>query len=255
MASPFRARDCPCYSNRQIVCLHCAKYVKEKNRVNFTECHQINYEQVYDTCIDLSFSYKPLVLCDCCAVYLKRRATGATRERYLTPAIFKSPSYRHSNCYVKAVFEETNGNLVNKRYPANIKYPQTSNVVQPVSSIVRSDSDEEPVREAMDFNFDSDEEWESFSQCDSDDDSDYDPDLQPSKAVQLKDGITQEQATNLIKYLNLPPDHAEVVFSFLKKFTYTEIGFRITKYRDRTAALRPLFKTINGVVVLTDIRG
>lgn len=105
MQSKFLSKDCVCYENRDIICLHCAKYVKQNNRRPITDFHQRNYEQVYDNLPDLTFSYKPTVFCDACAKYLQRRAEGSGRLKYLTPVIFKKPKKNHQNCYTKQVHQ------------------------------------------------------------------------------------------------------------------------------------------------------
>lgn len=262
MQSKFLAKDCACHDHRDIVCLHCAKYTKLKNRRTISAFHEQNWLKIYGNFPDLSYAYKPTIICDVCAKYLERRADGKCGLKYLTPAIFKKPTKKHQNCYIKLVHELVSKDLNLKKYPDKIPYPTISNLVNPVKNTVRAEEEDDgtPV-EAFELNLDIDDEDEvqSFSELylDDEEDVDYVPEEPKASKRQKvsKSPVKQVVATNLIKVLKLPPDHAEVLCSFLKRYTETELGFRITTYRQKTVMLKELFRVINGTVVLVDIRG
>lgn len=259
---PFKAKDCPCYKNREIVCLHCATYVPVKKRLQMTDFHKANWIEEYGDYPSLNFSYKPKILCGACAKYLERRRNNETKRKYLKPAIFKKPSERHENCFVKQVAE-----LVGEArfpllfHPEKIQYPSVSNLVRPVENLVRSEDPEEEEQEVEAFELNEDEDdIQSFSElCLEEEDDDYVPEdeQRPSKKQKVSERtpIKQSDVTNLIKVLKLPADHAEVLASFFKRFTLTELKFRVTTYRTRTQVIKPYFKTINNCVILDNVEG
>lgn len=258
---PFRARDCPCYLNQDILCLHCGVYVQKgpnnNKRIPFTTFHQDNWEEEYEAVPDLSFKYKPNILCEACSKYLERRKNGLTKRRYLVPAIFKKPLANHSNCLIKIVYEQIANDLNMARYPGKIQYPSDSNLVRPVLNIVRSPDDDDVVAEAVEQNLDEDD-VESFSELslEDEDDEDYLPEERPVKKQKvIKEPITQQQVNDLVKILGLSKDHAEVLASFFKRFSYTELKFRITHFRTATDQVKKFFKTVNNCVILHDIKG
>lgn len=260
--TPFRARDCACWSNREILCLHCGDYVQKgpnnNKRIAFTSFHEANWEEEYEDVPDLSFCYKPNHLCQGCAKYLERRKKGETKRRYLVPAIFKKPLANHSNCLIKIVFEQVTKDLNLARYPAKIQYPSDSNLVRPVLNIVRpEDGEDDDVAEAVEQNLDEDD-IESFSELclEDEDDEDYLPEERPVKKQKvIKEPITQQQVNDLVKILGLSEDQAEVLASFFKRFSYTELSFRITHYRTATDQVKKFYKTVNNCVILHDIKG
>ena len=148
---PFKAKDCLCHSNREIVCLHCGLYVQKKKRVKLTTFHEINWTEEYGDYPDLNFSYKPKIICAPCAKYLERRKNKITKQKFLKPAIFKKPSDRHANCFVKQVVQLVSGqkNLDREK----ISYPTVSNFVRPVENLVRLEEEEEEEQELEAFDF------------------------------------------------------------------------------------------------------
>lgn len=254
----FRAKDCACYEHNSILCLHCGVYVKKANRLPFKQFHQDNWEEEYNEVPDLTYKYKPDIICSACAKYLERRKNGKAKRKYLAPAIFRKPLKQHSNCLIKLVYEQVKNNLAIMRKPEKIVYPEDSNLIKPVPNIVRDEEDADQVPEAFEINQD-EEDITSFSELylEDSEDEDYVPD-QPrpvKKQVAERKTITQEQANDLIRILNLSGDHAEVLGSFLKRFAYTELKFRITSFRTRMVEVKQFFKSFGKCVVLYDIEG